>query len=499
MLEAERWAEIRYLARSGMKIRQISRQLGVDRTTVRRALRSTSCPGVARRRGKPRGSILDPHKPLIAHYLDEAPELSAVQIHDRLKREAGYQGEVTLVRNWLRTLRRQDRDAFLRLCHIPGKVAQVDWAYCGTVKIGQSLRRLSLFVMVLAYSRYLYAEFTLSERIDAFLEAHQRAFLAFGGVPDRLVYDNCKTVTLERQGATVRLHPRLHEFADHYGYTPRTCLPRHPWHKGIVEAAIRYFKKNFLAGRPRPADLDRERADLAVWLSDTANVRDHRETRRRPCDLLAEVERAALRPIVATPYDPALIETVSANRFFEVRFDGNRYTVPFSFAYRTDLLLRASTREVVIFADTKEIARHVRSYERGRRIEDPAHARGLAERRRRAERDTRLTRLVALLGERADEYVRGLTQAEIRAENHIRRILRLADQYGEVEVRAALEQALAGRAFGADTVENIVHQQRRARGAPPLLPVQVADDLEIHVPEPDLSSYECLLTQAERK
>lgn len=497
MISVELWAEARRLQlKEKFSQRQIARRLGIDRKTVRTAVRQESYPGLALKPQAPRPSILDEHKPLIATYLDDAPELTAVQVLQRLRQDRGFDGEISVVRRYLASVHHAVREALLRLTHLPGKVAQVDWAHCGWIMIGRTRRRLSLFAMVLAYSRMIYVEFTLSERMDAFLEAHVRAFAFFGAVPDRCLYDNCKTVVLERRDGRIVFHPRLLAFAGHYLYAVRACPPRRPRHKGVVESAIGYFRKNFQNGRPPPTDLEHERRDLQRWRDEVANVRIHSETRRRPCDLLAESERTSLMPLPAVAADTAHVEPVCANAYAEVRVDGNRYSVPHGYAHRGGLILRVGTQEVTVADGPTQIARHERCYDRGKSIVNPEHDRGLWEKKRRAERDTRLGRIVALLGERAATYVQGLESKAVRSERHVARILTLADRYGADEVREALAHGMACGAFGADAVESIVHQRRRARQAAPLLPVHAADELAaIHVAEPDLSLYDALLVE----
>lgn len=497
MISIELWAEARRLSlKEKFSLGQIARRLRIDRKTVRTALRQVSYPGLAPKSPASRPSILDQHKPLIATYLDDAPELTAVQVMQRLQQDRGYGGEISLVRRHLAAVHRQVREVLLRLTHMPGKVAQVDWAHCGRMTIGRTQRRLSLFAMVLAYSRMIYVEFTLSERMDAFLEAHQRAFQFFGAVPDRCLYDNCKTVVLDRRDGRIVFHPRLLAFAGQCLFAVRACPPRRPRHKGVVESAIGYFRKNFQNGRPPATDLERERRDLQRWRDDVANVRTHSETRRRPCDLLAETERAALTPLPAVAADTAHVEPICANAYAEVRFDGNRYSVPHGYAHRGGLILRVGTLEVTVSDGVTQIARHERCYDRGITIANPEHYRGLWKQKRRAERDTRLGRLTTLLGDRATTYVLGLESKAVRSEQHVARILALADRYGVDEVCDALEHGMSFGAFGADVVESIVHQRRRARQAAPLLPVHAADELAaIHVAEPDLSLYEALLVE----
>jgi len=157
------------------------------RKTVRRALRADRPPGrqlpVGKPSTSPRETLIDAFKDDVKRYLAECADLSAVQIHRRLVRERQFRGSVYVVRRYVRTLRERKRRAFLQLAYLPGECAQVDWAHFGHTEIRGAKRRVSAFVMVMAYSRLLYVELTLSERMDAFLEAHDRAFRYFGGVP----------------------------------------------------------------------------------------------------------------------------------------------------------------------------------------------------------------------------------------------------------------------------------------------------------------------------
>ena len=494
MIDAERWAEARRLHRvEGYKVRAIARRLGLDPKTVRRALRQDSYPGV-RPQNRRRGSILDAYREAIRRYVAEA-DLSAVQVHTRLVKEQHYKGEITLVRAFVRELRRSEAQAFLRLSFLPDECAQVDWAHFGRVPIGRTRRRVSAFVMVLAHSRLMYIELSLSERMDAFLEAHVRAFDYLGGVPKRCLYDNCKTVVLQRLGDGVRFHPRLLDLAGHYFFQVRACPPRRPWHKGRVESGIRYVRESFLRGRGPIEDIDRERRDLALWRDEVANERVHAVTRRRPRELFQAVERAALLPLPAKPYDTALVESVSAGKFYRVPFDGNLYSVPYQLAHRRGLVLRATTTEVTIHSEHELVARHTRSYDRGQDVIDPSHDRGLRAKRRRSDRHLLLGRMISVLGPEADRYAAGLAREHVRASHHVRRILALAERYGAQDVREALLRALSHEAFGADYIENVVHQERRRRLAGPAASAAVLHDADlaaIAIAEPDLSRFDNL-------
>jgi hypothetical protein len=83
-----------------------------------------------------------------------------------------------------------------------GECAQVDWGPYGTVAVDNTRRRLSFFVMVLAFSRRMYVEFTVSQTMEHFLACHERAFAAWGGVPSKIMVDNLKSAVLQRLAGT---------------------------------------------------------------------------------------------------------------------------------------------------------------------------------------------------------------------------------------------------------------------------------------------------------
>jgi len=445
------------------------------RKTVRRALRADRPPGrqlpVGKPSTSPRETLIDAFKDDVKHYLEECADLSAVQIHRRLVRERQFRGSVYVVRRYVRTLRERKRRAYLHLAYLPGECAQVDWAHFGHTEIRGAKRRVSAFVMVMAYSRLLYVELTLSERMDAFLEAHDRAFRYFGGVPKKLLYDNCRTVVIQRAGRGRRFHPRLLEFADHYLFKVATCPPRRPWHKGIVESGIGYLRKSFRRGRGRLEDLETAREELRMWLDDVANVRTHRTTGESPRHLFASREAASLLPLPGHPHDTAHLElSASVDKFYRVAFDGNRYSVPFRLAHRKGLVLRATTAHVEVYADGERVACHLRSYGRGEDVYEGQHDQDLRKRLRRAHRSVTTDRFLQVLGPSAEPYATGLAQEHVRASRHLRKILRLVDRYGLAEVQAAMEHALRYEAFGAACAASGGTNRAREAPAEPDLP-----------------------------
>jgi transposase len=198
----------------------IADALGVHHETVQRALNRARGlhPGP-----QIRPSGLDPYKAVIATTLEQYPRLRATRLYAML-RERGYPGSAVQVRRYVRTVRPAARaEAFFRLDTLAGEQGQVDWGNFGAIQIGAARRVLSCFVLVLSWSRAVYARFALDQTLESFLRGHVEAFAALGGVPRVLLYDNLKSVVLERFGEHIRFHPRLLELAGHYHFAPQPC------------------------------------------------------------------------------------------------------------------------------------------------------------------------------------------------------------------------------------------------------------------------------------
>jgi len=297
--------EIRVLAKHGKGVREIARELGLSRNTVRRYLRE---PEAVRYRSRPsRPAKLDLYKPYIRQRLAAAaPELIPATVLLAECRERGYAGSYTMLKAFVASLRPTAApEPVVRFETSPGEQMQVDWA---TIRRGSD--RLSVFVATLGWSRHTYAEFVSDERLETLIACHEHAFLAFGGVPREVLYDNIKTVVVERNAygrGRHRFHSGFVNFAGHCGYRPRLCRPYRAQTKGKVERFIRYRRASSwvpLASQYAQDGLvvDREAANIAVrrWLREVANARVHATTAAVPSERL-ESERASLQPVPA-PY-----------------------------------------------------------------------------------------------------------------------------------------------------------------------------------------------------
>jgi len=182
---------------------------------------------------------------------------------------------------------------------------QVDW---GVFRRGKD--PLSAFVATRVWSRYSYVEFVTNERFETLKTCHENAFSYFQGVPKDVLYDNMKTVILQRNAygqGQHRFHPSLWDLVKQTGFNPRLCQPYQAKTKGKVERFIRYLRHSFfvsLAAQLKQAGLvlDVETANIEVlkWLRDVANVRNHQTTQEQSC-LRWQQELSALQACQAKP------------------------------------------------------------------------------------------------------------------------------------------------------------------------------------------------------
>jgi transposase len=200
----------------------------------------------------------------------------------------------------LRTLKPKRRDdPVVRFETPPGKQMQTDW---GAFKLNG--QRISLFLATLGWSRFGFGMFVEDERFETLRGCHEQAFDAFGGVPCESLYDNMRTVVVERNAygkGLHRFHPGLKDLAHHYGFLPRLCQPYRAKTKGKVERNIGYIRYSFFlplvtryAQLGQPLDLATLNFEFARWLAVTANVRTHGTTGEIPAERLHQ-ERKALQ------------------------------------------------------------------------------------------------------------------------------------------------------------------------------------------------------------
>jgi transposase len=382
VLEVERWAELRreHFVR-GVSIKELARRYGIDRNTVRRALRSDRPPRYER---PARPSKLDPFREEIHALLRGDPKLTGVRVRELIE-PLGFDGSKTIVDDYLREVRplfRRER-TYQRTVYRPGEICQFDlWEPSGEVPVGHGqTRRAWVVVGCLGYSRAGAGALVFSKEAPDVLWGMGRCLWSLGALPELLVWD--------REGC---LHSGGGRPTDVYAafcgglrVDWHFCEPADPQAKGCVERLQGYMETNFEPGRRFANELDCQ-LQLDAWF-EKANARTHKTLRARPLDRLLE-EHQAMRalPDRAPDTDRRWVTRVPADPY--LRFDRNDYSLDPNLVGRR-VEVRVSQREVVaVCLDTGELGcRHERSFAKNRTIALLEHARALRERRGEPEPD----------------------------------------------------------------------------------------------------------------
>ncbi len=498
MLRTDQISEIHRLAGGEhWSMRRIARSLHVSTRTVKKYLDSP-VPAPVRR---PRSSKLDSFKPLIAELLEQDPRAPGIVILARL-RAAGYAGGHTILRDYLGQVRvaRFAPRAFVRMEPAAGERFEIDWGHFGALDYQGEQRKLYAFALIEAHSRMLYVEFTHSQSFETFVRSHQHAFRALGGVARECWYDNLLTVVAEHDGRLIRFNPRFLAFAREYGFYPRACNPRAAWEKGKIEAAIGYLRSNFWPLRCF-TDLADVNSQVRRWLAETANPRLHRETRQRPLDRFRP-ER--LRPLPALSPDYRDTAEIFVHKDLRWHFDSNHYCAPARFVGQR-LIVKADASSVTLYApDGSEVVRYARSWRRGQTFGAERFERELLAQRPAARRSQAQQRLVALLRglsseETVETYLSGLADAGRSILRELHELLEMFRTYRPEQVAAALEKALAARAFGAHYVAHLLRQLESPREPQPPLQLRDPELNQLSTDPLDLLDYDAFILEARKE
>jgi transposase len=378
--------EIRELIRhirEGRSDRQIGKDLGIDRRTVKRyrewgkeqgylegelpdheKLLKTLDYTMPEKMPPQNSSKADPFRCRIAELLKEKVKVTA--IYDRLK-EQGYTGSYMSVLRLARKIAPKEVETYTRKECQPGEEAEVDFGYVGMMRDEEgNLRKTWAFVMVLGWSRYAYVEFVFNQKVETWLRCHRNALAFFGGVPQRLVIDNLKSGITRAIWDDPQVQMAYRECAEHYGFLILPCRPATPEHKGKVESGVGYVQGRFMGGRG-PMSLTQANREVRKWCEEEAGMRIHGTTKEQPRRRFEEIEKKRLKTLPTAPYDLAIWKKIKLHKDCHVVFDGSYYSAPFRLVGQK-LWVCAGVQQVRLFNEKYElVATHERATQPGTR------------------------------------------------------------------------------------------------------------------------------------
>jgi len=462
----------------------IAFQLGIHHSAVERVLTQAEVPKPA----LVRPSIVDPYIPFMLETLKKYPKLTASRLFHMVK-ERGFRGRPSFFRSIVARIRpRPPAEAYLRLKTLPGEEAQVDWGHFGKILVGAATRMLMAFVMVLSYSRAIFLRFYLGQHLSNFLRGHVDGFGALHGIPRVVLVDNLKSAVLERVGSAIHFHPTILELSAHYRFEVRPVGIARGNEKGRVERAIRFIRERFFAAREFRdlGDLNRQ---AAAWTEGEAMERPWPESPSRTVRDAFEEEKSRLRPLPEVPFPTEERLEVSVGKTPYVRFDSNDYSIPHELVSRT-LVVLADLDRVRVLSGNEVVATHLRSFDKGRQVEDPEHIQALERSKKAARKGRGLDRL-AHAAPSSRRLLEELAERGANLGSAVSFLLKLLDVYGGEALEVAISEAVESRVPHPHAVRQALERRWHADGKPaPLsleLPPRVRD---LSVKPHSLESYD---------
>lgn len=434
----------------GWSIRKIGRNLDISRQTIRKALKDSHIPqyNLTKKRPSP---VLEPYKEIIREWLtqDQSAPLkqrhTARRIYSRLRDEYGFTGGESTVRAFVQKEKKQHLEMFMPLSADWGEQAQVDWGRAKAYIQGR-LTEVSLFCLRMKASLVPFVWAAPTEKLEAFLEGHKRAFEWLGGVPERLVYDNPKTaVTKILKGPHRQEHTVFSSLRAHYLFDSDFCNPASGNEKGTVENLVKFVRRNTLVPVPHVDSLDELNVKLLNWCENERNTRIDEWLQ----------EREGLRALPSVPFQCSRTNMVSTNRLLLFQVDRNYYSVPVIYGNR-NLRVEAFVDRIEVYDASKLVTVHERSYSRGEKIMKLEHYLPILKTKPRAAKNALVVRKLP------DVYQKlrvQLCSKNPEGYREFAKILLLNLEYNFEDVLSAVEECLKQQTPTQESIRQLLNVQ----------------------------------------
>lgn len=219
-----------------------------------------------------------------------------------------------------------------------------------------------LFVGALGASSYTFTIATLTQELPVWLDCHVRMFEFLSGVSSLIICDNLRAGVTHPDRYEAQLNESYRELATHYGTCVIPTRVRKPRDKGKVEAAVLVAQRWILAVLRHRRSYHLDELNVAITeLLTKLNDRVMRHVKQSRRQLYDRIDRPALKPLPARPYEYAQWKQVGVDIDYHISFDEHYCSVPYMLVGET-LWCRATHHTVELFHKGKRITSHVRSF-----------------------------------------------------------------------------------------------------------------------------------------
>ncbi len=449
----------------GWSIRKISRELGISRKRIHRLLVSNSVLRDPTQKDtikdkKKRPGKLDPYKEFIVELLDKYNDITGQRVYEHLKQK-GFDGEITIVRDYLKSIRRVVSKTPVRMVETdPGQRAAHDWSdYNIAFTLSGKTEQLTFFSYILCYSRRQYIEIVDDKKQKTLLRVLINAFIYLDGVPREIKSDNQKACVDRWEMGRAVFNRKYLEFASHYRFRPLTIHPGKPTENLKVERPFYYLERSFLNGREF-RNIDDLKGQLQRWLTDINDLRKHGTTKKRPIDMYID-EHPFLQVLPSRHFDTSQVAHLVVNQESCVQWKGYQYVVPDKYMYEV-CPVRISEDHLVVYSSTGEqLASHPLA-EKGRKERYVG-----VHQKPRKKPDLVMADVVDRLegfGSEMSEYIKQIKRHKPGSwRHHLRSLLAMKVNYRKEDILVAVRRAQQYKVFESGAIERFLNTNSEPR------------------------------------
>jgi transposase len=344
----------------------------------------------------------------------------------------------------------EKRRATMHINRKPGEQVEVDWAgdpaHIIDPDTGEIINAY-VFIGVMTYSQYTYAEAFINEKQQAWIAAHVHMYQYFGGVAKILVPDNCKTAVIHNGGwYNQQLNTVYHEMAEHYGTAVIPARVRKPKDKPNAEGSVGNISTWIIAALRNEQFFSLDELNRAIKEKlDEFNKRFFQKKEGSRLDLFRDEELPLLAPLPATSYELAEWKQATVQFNYHISIDGMLYSIPYEYIKRK-VDVRVTDKTIEIFYNHNRIASHRRLYGRKGQYDTIVEHMPEDHQKYLEWNGDRFRKWAERIGNNTYKVVDAiLTSKRVEQQTYksCMGLLRLADRYSVKRLEAACEKALS--------------------------------------------------------
>lgn len=248
----------------------------------------------------------------------------------------------------------------IKIHRTPGASIEVDYSGDKIQIINPATGEIysaELFVGSLSYSGYFYGEFTLSQRVEDFITAHNNMFSFFGGVASYIIPDNCKTAVIKNKRNEWDINSSYQDMCTHYGIVVDPADPYSPRHKPNVENAVGLIQKDFFPRVRNHTFTSLVELNLVFreWL--LKKLQEEVRGRGQSRTFFYEHEKTNLKSLPEVPYELFYFKKAKVHPDCHFIHEKNYYSVPHHYVGK-ELDIKFNGKEIHAYCETTRIASH---------------------------------------------------------------------------------------------------------------------------------------------